>query len=163
PSGLAAVVAAAGVDELAVATPGTAEGGHHIADPRTGRSAATDLAAVTGVGPGLTWAARCATEAVPQGARAGVGWRQALPVRDGLAGGARVAGVVAGGGGAAHHGGGRSPLYGGVGGQAGVRRRAAAGRGWVCAVPRAPGERALAVVVTCGPLRGLAQFPAPLR
>src|SRR5690606_18498066 len=61
------------------------------------------------------------------------------------------------------HGGGRSPLYGGVGGQAGVRRRAAAGRGWVCAVPRAPGERALAVVVTCGPWRVLAQFPAPLR
>src|SRR5690606_13009285 len=87
-------------------------------------------------------------------------------VRDGLAGGARVAGVVAGGGGAAHHGGGRSPLYGGVGGQAGVRRRrAAAGRGWVCAVPRAPGERALAVVVTCrsGEVPGGVCSPAPLK
>ena len=39
-----------------MATSGTAERGAHIVDPRTGRSAVTDLVAVTVVGPRLTWA-----------------------------------------------------------------------------------------------------------
>src|SRR5262249_39145404 len=39
PGGLAAVISAAGVAELAVATSGTAERGAHIVDPRTGKSA----------------------------------------------------------------------------------------------------------------------------
>ncbi len=51
PGGLAAVVSAAGARELAVATSGTAERGDHIVDPRTGRSAVTDLVAVTVVAP----------------------------------------------------------------------------------------------------------------
>lgn len=51
PGGLAAVISAAGVSELAVATSGTAERGAHIVDPRTGRSAVTDLVAVTVVAP----------------------------------------------------------------------------------------------------------------
>ena len=45
------MVSAAGADELAVATSGTAERGAHIVDPRTGRSAVTDLVAVTVVPP----------------------------------------------------------------------------------------------------------------
>lgn len=51
PGALAAVVSAAGTDRLAVATSGTAERGAHIVDPRTSRSAVTDLVAVTVVSP----------------------------------------------------------------------------------------------------------------
>lgn len=51
PGGLAAVVTAAGTDRLAVATSGTAERGAHIVDPRTGKSAVTDLVSVTVVAP----------------------------------------------------------------------------------------------------------------
>ncbi|CAM5547869.1 hypothetical protein STENM327S_01440 [Streptomyces tendae] len=42
---------------LAVATSGSAERGAHVVDPRTGRSAVTDLLSVTVVAPRLTWAA----------------------------------------------------------------------------------------------------------
>ncbi|MDO0931666.1 FAD:protein FMN transferase [Streptomyces sp. DG2A-72] len=79
PGGLAAVVSAAGVDELAVATSGTAERGAHIVDPRTGRSAVTDLVAVTVVGPSLTWADCWATAAFAMGSRAGLRWLESLP------------------------------------------------------------------------------------
>ncbi|MEU6574679.1 FAD:protein FMN transferase [Streptomyces sp. NPDC046805] len=79
PAGLAAVVSAAGAAELAVATSGTAERGAHIVDPRTGRSAVTDLVAVTVVGPRLTWVDCWATAAFAMGARAGLAWLEALP------------------------------------------------------------------------------------
>ena len=79
PGGLAAVVSAAGVEELAVATSGTAERGAHIVDPRTGRSAVTDLVAVTVVGPSLTWADAWATAAFAMGSRAGLRWLESLP------------------------------------------------------------------------------------
>ncbi|MFJ9666145.1 FAD:protein FMN transferase [Streptomyces sp. NPDC101219] len=79
PGGLAAVVSAAGVDELAVATSGTSERGDHIVDPRTGRSAVTDLVAVTVVAPSLTWADCWATAAFAMGSRAGLAWLESLP------------------------------------------------------------------------------------
>ncbi|MBO4255074.1 FAD:protein FMN transferase [Streptomyces griseorubiginosus] len=79
PGGLAAVVSAAGADELAVATSGTAERGAHIVDPRTGRSAVTDLVAVTVVAPTLTWADCWATAAFAMGSREGLRWLESLP------------------------------------------------------------------------------------
>lgn len=79
PGGLAAVVSAAGVDELSVATSGTAERGAHILDPRTGHAAVTDLVAVTVVGPRLTWADCWATAAFAMGSREGLAWLESLP------------------------------------------------------------------------------------
>lgn len=79
PGGLAAVVSTAGTSELAVATSGTAERGAHIADPSTGRSAVTDLVAVTVVAPSLTWADCWATAAFAMGSRAGLAWLESLP------------------------------------------------------------------------------------
>ncbi|MER6977977.1 FAD:protein FMN transferase [Streptomyces carpinensis] len=77
--GLAAVISAAGTEELAVATSGTAERGAHIVDPRTGRSAVTDLVSVTVVAPTLTWADCWATAAFAMGSREGLAWLQSLP------------------------------------------------------------------------------------
>jgi thiamine biosynthesis lipoprotein len=79
PGGLAAVISAAGLPELAVATSGTAERGAHIVDPRTGRSAVTDLVAVTVVAPSLTWADCWATAAFAMGSRQGSRWLESLP------------------------------------------------------------------------------------
>ncbi|MEV7343567.1 FAD:protein FMN transferase [Streptomyces sp. NPDC093544] len=79
PGSLAAVVSAAGADELAVATSGTAERGAHIVDPRTGKSAVTDLVAVTVVGPSLTWADAWATAAFAMGSRQALDWLESLP------------------------------------------------------------------------------------
>ncbi|MFB6956294.1 FAD:protein FMN transferase [Streptomyces sp. NPDC056309] len=79
PGGLAAVVSTAGTSELAVATSGTAERGAHIVDPSTGRSAVTDLVAVTVVAPSLTWADCWATAAFAMGSRAGLAWLESLP------------------------------------------------------------------------------------
>ncbi|MEU3979974.1 FAD:protein FMN transferase [Streptomyces sp. NPDC026672] len=79
PGGLAAVISAAGADELAVATSGTAERGDHIVDPRTRKSAVTDLVAVTVVAPTLTWADCWATAAFAMGSRAGLTWLESLP------------------------------------------------------------------------------------
>ena len=79
PGGLAAVISAAGTDELAVATSGTAERGTHIVDPSTGRSAVTDLVAVTVVAPRLTWADCWATAAFAMGSREGLAWLESLP------------------------------------------------------------------------------------
>ncbi|MGW1725165.1 FAD:protein FMN transferase [Streptomyces sp. NPDC002306] len=79
PGGLAAVISAAGTDRLAVATSGTAERGAHIVDPRTGRSAVTDLVAVTVVGPSLTWSDCWATAAFAMGSREALGWLEGLP------------------------------------------------------------------------------------
>jgi thiamine biosynthesis lipoprotein len=79
PGGLAAVVSTAGTTELAVATSGTAERGAHIIDPRTGRSAVTDLVAVTVVAPTVTWADCWATAAFAMGSREGLAWLESLP------------------------------------------------------------------------------------
>ncbi|WP_222109107.1 FAD:protein FMN transferase [Streptomyces cupreus] len=79
PGGLAAVISAAGAPELAVATSGTAERGAHIVDPRTGRSAVTDLLAVTVVAPKVTWADCWATAAFAMGSREGLRWLESLP------------------------------------------------------------------------------------
>ncbi|MFE7274646.1 FAD:protein FMN transferase [Streptomyces sp. NPDC057623] len=79
PGGLAAVISAAGLPELAVATSGTAERGAHIVDPRTGRSAVTDLVAVTVVAPSVTWADCWATAAFAMGSRQGLRWLESLP------------------------------------------------------------------------------------
>jgi thiamine biosynthesis lipoprotein len=84
PGGLAAVVSAAGARELAVATSGTAERGDHIVDPRTGRSAVTDLVAVTVIAPRLTWADCWATAAFAMGSREGLRWLEALPDTEAL-------------------------------------------------------------------------------
>ncbi|MGW0768058.1 FAD:protein FMN transferase [Streptomyces sp. NPDC002676] len=84
PGGLAAVISAAGVPELAVATSGTAERGDHIVDPRTGRPAVTDLLAVTVVGPRLTWVDCWATAAFAMGSRAGLAWLESLPDTEAL-------------------------------------------------------------------------------
>jgi thiamine biosynthesis lipoprotein len=69
PGQLAAVVE---VGDGAVATSGTAERGSHVVNPRTG-APATELAAVTVVGPELTWADVYATAALARGADAR-GW-----------------------------------------------------------------------------------------
>ncbi|WP_226026194.1 FAD:protein FMN transferase [Streptomyces hyderabadensis] len=82
--GLAAVVSAAGSAELAVATSGSAERGAHVVDPRTGRSAVTDLVSVTVVAPRLTWADCWATAAFAMGAREGLRWLESLPDVEGL-------------------------------------------------------------------------------
>ncbi|MEV7286587.1 FAD:protein FMN transferase [Streptomyces sp. NPDC093252] len=79
PGGLAAVLSSSGLPELAVATSGTAERGAHIVDPRTGRSAVTDLLAVTVVAPRLTWADCWATAAFAMGSREGLTWLESLP------------------------------------------------------------------------------------
>lgn len=79
PGRLAAVISAAGTEELAVATSGTAERGTHIVDPRTGRSAVTDLLAVTVVAPRLTWADCWATAAFAMGSRQALAWLEHLP------------------------------------------------------------------------------------
>ncbi|MFE0823852.1 FAD:protein FMN transferase [Streptomyces sp. NPDC058847] len=84
PSGLAAVVSAAGAAELAVATSGTAERGAHIVDPRTGHPAVTDLVSVTVVAARLTWADCWATAAFAMGAREGLRWLEALDGVEGL-------------------------------------------------------------------------------
>ncbi|MFE1026007.1 FAD:protein FMN transferase [Streptomyces sp. NPDC058818] len=84
PGGLAAVVSAAGAAELAVATSGSAERGAHIVDPRTGRSAVTDLVAVTVVAPRLTWADCWATAAFAMGSREGLRWLESLDGVEGL-------------------------------------------------------------------------------
>ncbi|MER6382548.1 FAD:protein FMN transferase [Streptomyces sp. NPDC001250] len=84
PGGLAAVISAAGVSELSVATSGTAERGAHIVDARTGKSAVTDLVAVTVVGPRLTWVDCWATAAFAMGSRAGLAWLESLPDVEGL-------------------------------------------------------------------------------
>ncbi|MFC9929311.1 FAD:protein FMN transferase [Streptomyces sp. NPDC127190] len=84
PGGLAAVISSAGLDELSVATSGTAERGAHIVDPRTGRPAVTDLVAVTVVGPRLTWVDCWATAAFAMGSRAGLAWLESLPEVEGL-------------------------------------------------------------------------------
>ncbi|MFG2546278.1 FAD:protein FMN transferase [Streptomyces sp. NPDC048594] len=84
PGGLAAVVSAAGAAELAVATSGSAERGAHVVDPRTGRSAVTDLLSVTVVAPTLTWADCWATAAFAMGSREGLGWLESLPGVEGL-------------------------------------------------------------------------------
>ena len=73
------MISAAGLPELAVATSGTAERGAHIVDPRTGRSAVTDLVAVTVVAPSLTWADCWATAAFAMGSRQGSRWLESLP------------------------------------------------------------------------------------
>ncbi|WP_435273146.1 FAD:protein FMN transferase [Streptomyces parvulus] len=84
PGGLAAVVFAAGAAELAVATSGSAERGAHVVDPRTGRSAVTDLLSVTVVAPRLTWADCWATAAFAMGSREGLRWLESLPGVEGL-------------------------------------------------------------------------------
>ncbi|MFH8707624.1 FAD:protein FMN transferase [Streptomyces rubrogriseus] len=84
PGGLAAVVSAAGVAELAVATSGSAERGAHVVDPRTGRSAVTDLLSVTVVASRLTWADCWATAAFAMGSREGLRWLESLPGVEGL-------------------------------------------------------------------------------
>ncbi|MBA8947297.1 thiamine biosynthesis lipoprotein [Streptomyces calvus] len=84
PGALAAVVSAAGAAELAVATSGTVERGEHIVDPRTGRSAVTDLVAVTVVAPRLTWADCWATAAFAMGSRGALGWLESLPDAEAL-------------------------------------------------------------------------------
>ncbi|WP_224307195.1 FAD:protein FMN transferase [Streptomyces olivaceus] len=84
PGGLAAVVSASGVDELAVATSGSAERGAHVVDPRTGRSAVTDLLSVTVVAPRLTWADCWATAAFAMGSREGLRWLESLEGVEGL-------------------------------------------------------------------------------
>ncbi|MEW2450229.1 FAD:protein FMN transferase [Streptomyces parvulus] len=84
PGGLAAVVSAAGAGELAVATSGSAERGAHVVDPRTGRSAVTDLVSVTVVAPRLSWADCWATAAFAMGSREGLRWLESLPGVEGL-------------------------------------------------------------------------------
>jgi thiamine biosynthesis lipoprotein len=84
PGGLAAVISAAGLTELAVATSGTAERGAHIVDPSTGRSAVTDLVAVTVVAPHVTWADCWATAAFAMGSRQGLRWLESLPGAEAL-------------------------------------------------------------------------------
>jgi FAD:protein FMN transferase len=64
-------------DDLAVATSGTTERGHHIRDPRTG-SVADELLSVTVAGPDLARADAYATAAFVMG-RDGLRWVDALP------------------------------------------------------------------------------------
>jgi thiamine biosynthesis lipoprotein len=60
-----------------VATSGTYQRGAHVIDPHRGR-AATELAAVTVIGPTLTLADAYATAALAMGNRA-AGWLEAIP------------------------------------------------------------------------------------
>ncbi|MGW1023440.1 FAD:protein FMN transferase [Streptomyces sp. NPDC002577] len=76
PGGLAAVVS--GTGQVAVASSGTAERGRHIVDPHTGLPAGTDLAAVTVVGPSLTWADAWATAAFAMGSERALPWLESL-------------------------------------------------------------------------------------
>lgn len=64
-------------DELAVATSGTTERGHHITDPRTG-AVADELLTVTVAGPELARADAYATAAFAMGLE-GLRWVDALP------------------------------------------------------------------------------------
>ena len=64
-------------DDLAVATSGTTERGHHITDPRTG-VAADELLTVTVAGPELARADAYATAAFAMGLE-GLRWVDALP------------------------------------------------------------------------------------
>ncbi len=98
PGGLAAVISAAGTEELAVATSGTAERGRTSWTRAPARSAVTDLVAVTVVAPSLTWADCWATAAFAMGARAGLAWLESLP-------GAEALLITAGG---------RGPVHGGL-------------------------------------------------
>jgi thiamine biosynthesis lipoprotein len=79
PGTLATAVGLAGG---AVATSGSAERGHHVLDPRTGRPATT-LASVTVVGADLTWADAYATAAFAMGDRARA-WLGRLRGHEGL-------------------------------------------------------------------------------
>jgi thiamine biosynthesis lipoprotein len=76
------VAATALVGDAAVATSGTAQRGAHVLDPHTGRPA-TALAAITVVGPNLTWADAYATAAVAMGEQA-FGWLCTLDGHEGL-------------------------------------------------------------------------------
>ena len=64
-------------DDLAVATSGTTERGHHIADPHSGQ-AADELLTLTVAGPDLGRADAYATAAFAMG-REGLRWVEALP------------------------------------------------------------------------------------
>jgi FAD:protein FMN transferase len=64
-------------DDLAVATSGTTERGHHIADPHSGKPA-DELVTVTVAGPDLARADAYATAAFVMGV-AGLRWVEALP------------------------------------------------------------------------------------
>ncbi len=67
-------------NDLAVATSGTTERGHHITDPQTGQ-AADELLTVTVAGPDLARADAYATAAFAMG-REGLRWVEALPGYD---------------------------------------------------------------------------------
>jgi thiamine biosynthesis lipoprotein len=71
------VLATVGVIDLAVATSGIAERGHHVIDPRTGRPAG-HFASVTVICPRLTDADILATAAMARGPNA-LDWLEALP------------------------------------------------------------------------------------
>jgi FAD:protein FMN transferase len=72
------------VSDRAIATSGTSERGAHIVDPRTGRSAASDLHSVTVVGPRLGFADAYATAAFVMGLD-GLRWVAAQGEHDALA------------------------------------------------------------------------------
>jgi thiamine biosynthesis lipoprotein len=76
------LVATAVIGDGAVATSGSAERGHHIVNPRTGRPVTT-LSSVTVVGPDLTWADAYATAAFAMGEQAS-GWLCNLDKYEGL-------------------------------------------------------------------------------
>jgi thiamine biosynthesis lipoprotein len=82
PSRRDAYCAAVTLDEGAVATSGTYERGLHVIDPHRGVPA-TDLAAVTVVGPELTLTDAYATAALAMGDRA-IDWLAALDDHEGL-------------------------------------------------------------------------------
>ena len=77
------VAAVLEVSDRAVATSGTYERGHHITDPRSGRSA-TALRSLTVIGPGLAYADAYATAAFVMGLD-GLGWVAAHPDHEALA------------------------------------------------------------------------------
>lgn len=79
PGALAAIIA---VGRGAVATSGTAERGHHVLNPHSGRPA-TGLASVTVTGPDLTYADAYATAALAMGSRAR-DWLPRLPHHESL-------------------------------------------------------------------------------
>lgn len=68
--------------DVAIATSGSAERGHHVVDPRTGRPA-TGLVSVTVTGPSVTMADGYATAAYAMGAAAR-DWLEALPGYEGF-------------------------------------------------------------------------------